>query len=161
MLLIRSLALIITATFGLTSAHAARSHHEQVKVTAIKRGGKVIGAKVDMVLMNDDGYEEMRASLVQPATTSSLQRQDSFDKSKAVVASPIKSVKGKTADRLTMQIIYGQGNNLRGGEHLDVVSGWRRAGASVSAHVWGAVTGANRPVGHQGDIQLPASPDLK
>jgi len=27
--------------------------------------------------------------------------------------------------------------------------------------VWGAVTGANRPVGHQGDIQLPASPDLK
>jgi hypothetical protein len=141
------------------SVARARSHHEQVDVKPITKAGKVIGAEVSMVLMNDDGYEEASVGLIKPADRASIQRPDTFVPAKAEVMSKVTPVKGKSVDELTLKILYGKGNKLKGGEHLDVVSGWRTNNGNP--HVWGAVTGANRPAGHLGDIQLPEATAAK
>jgi hypothetical protein len=60
---------------------------------------------------------------------------------------------GRGPREVEFTIEYGKGNSFKGGEHLDVVSGWKNT--IGGPHVWGAVLGKSRPANHLGDIQLP------
>lgn len=148
-----SLFIAAGLAFG-SVAEAARSHHEQIDVQPIKKGRKVVGATISMILSNDDSYGQSKVSLVKTERTGQIQREDTFKKAGTMVQSGVVNVKGKSTEELILKVIYGKGNKLKGGEGLDVVSGWRNA-ASDSPHVWGAVLGSSRPSGHVGDITLP------
>ena len=47
---VRTTLLLCLATNALGTGKASAQHHEQIKMTPIKRGGQVVGAKFEMVL---------------------------------------------------------------------------------------------------------------
>jgi hypothetical protein len=152
-------------------ARAGRSRHEQVSVKAIRENGKVVGAVVSMVLVNEDAHNYAKINLVPPSKRESLTRKDAAtglpgnagmmskllfwkERSEAISFDPI-VLADREPREVAFEIRYGRGNQLKGGEFLDVVSAWQRSADSDNPHVWGAVLGKDRAVGHRGDIQLP------
>jgi hypothetical protein len=145
------------------NAHAERSNHSNVKVTAIREGNKVVGARIDMVLRDTEGYAKAYVSLADPKVREAsgvpvhnsvyVHRATFVDPAKVHVFDPVETQMNVPRE-VTFELRYGQGNSFHGGEKLDVVSSWANDPKAV-LHNWGAVLGASRPQGHTGDIQLP------
>jgi hypothetical protein len=149
------------------NASADVSNHSNVKVTAIREGNKVVGARISMVLRDIERYGHAHVSLADPklreASGVKVDRNGLFtlephratfvDRTKVHLFDPVET-QFNVPQEATFELRYGQGNNFKGGERLDVVSSWTRDGVQVG-HNFGAVYGAARPEGHTGDIQLP------
>jgi hypothetical protein len=162
-------AILAVGLLAALNGHAQdRSYHKNMVVKPIKEGGKIVGAKIDLVLHDVQGIGQAHVALVPPelraqsavadAKNSIEHHRPTFvDREKVHLFDPVATMKS-TPQEASFEIRYGQGNRLQGGERLDVVSSWTRPGNDKIVHTWGAVYGADRPSEHLGDIQLPAEP---
>jgi hypothetical protein len=129
-------------------------------VTPIKNEGQVVGARISMVLINDYSTNDAYVSLVSPQLRQALTRPEAVQPGLGKLAHQFPPEKGIVVGQpreVTFEILYGQGNTLKSGDHFDLLSAWPGSGGNniQNPHVFGAVLGHTRPAGHLGDIQLP------
>lgn len=118
----------------------AQARHERVKVTPMKKAGKVIGARIKLTLRPDtytSGAKTVRVGLGTPVAkplTGTDFREMAAEKSKGYLVHQWKEevAPAKPLEK-TYTIEYGKGNTLKGGERLDLVSAWKTS----YWHVWG------------------------
>jgi hypothetical protein len=164
----RRLSPLVFCLLLCSPALAQRSSHEQVKVKALRERnpatGKMhtVGFELSTVLRSVGTYRgTAHLNLVDPKLTEKLTRDETYQPSPNV---RLQFEAGRDfADGEMREVVhrvrYGEGNDLKPGDRLDVVSGWR-SHASINeggtwAHVWGGGLLGKRPEGHGGDIVLP------
>ena len=157
---IRQVSLLTLAlVLAVPAAHAV-PRHDQMKVKAIRKNGKVVGAHISMLLMNDNGpsFQDAYVALVTPANRASLTRPQAIQPQLGKLEHQFNPVKGILLNQIQQadfKVMY-DGTKFKSGDHLDVLSAWPGNGTDmINPHVFGAVFGASRPAGHQGDITLP------
>jgi hypothetical protein len=138
-----------------------RSHHRDVTVKPIRKGGQVVGATITLVLHDAQSTGRAHIALAEPKLradsangTKEHNRAWFIDPEKVVLLGAV-DPPARELHEATFEVLYGQGNKLKGGEKLDVVSSWGRPGGVIT-HNWGAVYGADRPNGHVADVTLPS-----
>src|SRR5262245_13882796 len=139
-------ALIAFAVLGIGSAaHAnTRSYHSKPVVKAIKKGGKVVGAKITLRVEDLDGYKQAVVALspqrlrADSAVGNRSQNRTNFvDPNQVHVFPAIDLPASNVKKEVTFEIEYGKGNKFKGGERLDVVSSWRNSANDRVGHNWG------------------------
>ena len=140
-------ALAVLAAAG--GAARAQSRYERLKVTALKKAGKVIGARVKLVLRPDTGWnpgaDRVRIGLgsMDKAKAGTDHRAAASDKKKGYLLHQFPQLDGVTqVKEITLEVLYGKGNKLKGGEKVDVVSAWNAPKGSNPKywHVYGMFT---------------------
>lgn len=151
---ILAVSVMTFALLGSSSAQANFSFHERVTINAMKQAGKIIGARVALTLRPNvarDGAK-IRIGLGRAGTTKLLDfRTAAHDMSKGYLVHqwPEHTAKGQP-EPMTLEITYGRGNSLKGGESVDLVSYWPE-----SRHVYGMRAG-NVSEGNAPIFKLPA-----
>jgi hypothetical protein len=153
--------LVALVCVALASPAGAVPRHDKVQVTPIKKNGQVVGARITMVLLNDHSamFPDAYVGLVNPSVTRTISRPQAVQPNLGQLVHqfpPVKGLQMNQPHEAKFEIIYGAGNSLKSGDHLDVISAWPGNGTTFNnPHVFGAVLGGGRPAGHSGDITLP------
>jgi len=158
---LRKLFSVSVVLMSLASLAHAVPRHDRVTVKPIKKGGAVVGARFEMLLINDHSaqFPDAYVGLMTPGTTKVITRPEAVQMPLGKLAhqfAPVKGIQINQPHAATFELIYGQGNALKSGDHLDLVSAWPGNGTAFNnPHVFGAVLGSTRPAGHVGDVTLP------
>jgi hypothetical protein len=138
-----------------SEAVAQFAHHERVKVTPIKEQGKVVGARLKLTLRPTGGEKRVRVGLG-PMNYREGGRNDyralASDPKKGYLVHQFEEITGLSGNKpieKNFEIRYGEGNKLKGGEKLEVISAWNSTTGNNanSWHLWGMqnVHGINDP----------------
>jgi hypothetical protein len=129
------------------SAHAI-SHHDQVAVKPIRKGGELVGFKLNVILKSGDfsntqlglGRSSMRHAIVQAGWDPAKMRGLVFNRDKDYVRftfpEEARLEKG-TPREVEYEVLFGQGNDLKPGDTVDVFSAWRGAQSPHFEHFYG------------------------
>lgn len=134
------------------AAHAFSSvpGHTAPTVKPIKKGGVVVGCTVSFCVKDpSSGYKFSHPRLLTPANVQALRsnqnRSQAIDPALGMIryAMPTISVpQVGVVHNIDHEIIYGQGNDLKGGEQLELITAWTVDGKEQNAtpHVFGTIT---------------------
>lgn len=149
--LTRAVALVavgLTAAMA-TPALAGTANHQRVKVSPIKKGGKTVGARLNLTLQPGSGSRgitnKVAVAIGRAKKLTNTGGRSGYD----IVNSkeggymrhlfPWLSLKTGSSAPIptTHEIIYGKGNKFKAGEKVDVYTLWRTNGGGW--HLWGSV----------------------
>ena len=140
---------VLVALLACGIVHAAPAHHSNVSISAWKENGKVVGAVVKVLLRPEGGQTRVRVGLMPTGQNfgfSDYHRAVSSMKAgKLAFQWPEeRGLKDGVAVQKTYRVRYGQGNRLKGGERLELVSAWQGGATALGMkttgskfHVWG------------------------
>ena len=140
---------LLTALFvcQVSLAGAQVSGHSNPVVKRVGPAGAATGFKLNLRLVNHSGYATARVGLIpRENATRQLTRAQAVDPSKGVLRLQFPAetgfARGETRE-VEWEVAYGQGNTLKPGELLSIVSAWSQAVTDMtSPHVFGGVTQA-------------------
>lgn len=147
---------LAVALLAPAAAHAFSSvpGHTAPTVKPIKKGGVVVGCKIEFCVQDpSSGYKFSHPRLLTRPNVQALRgtqnRAQAINPQLGMIryALPTISVPNlRVVHPIEHKIIYGQGNDLKGGEELELITAWTTDGndANPAPHVFGTIT-ANDP----------------
>jgi hypothetical protein len=148
---------LVVASLVLTLCAAARAddHHAPPTVKPIKKDGKVIGARISTVMIkelsfgSDHSYLHLGSMALPGPSLPKGSRIDQIRVRRLAAgqapgyarwsSGPIVA-RFRQPTEVSFDFIYGQGNDLKPGQRVDVYSTWNQSGgddATALQHVWG------------------------
>ena len=125
--LVATIGLLVGLLFG-TSAFAVSSH-EVPTIKAIKKDGKVIGAELT-VLLKPQGHRSALVGLGHPHQNKNTHSPKSYmhvrDKALGYIIQELGTVQTPSVTEEKFKLVYGQGNDLKTGDKVEVYSFWEQ-----------------------------------
>ncbi len=162
----RKLLVVVVVALGvgaMSGAAEAQARHERVVVKPINKGGKVIGARINLWLRPDKwnaGFSKVRVSLGanDKAKVGADYRKAGSDPKAGYIRKMLAEESGvENPTEKSFEVLYGDGNDLQGGDEVDVMSAWNKPdeGNSYGWHIWGLASSYNDATSV---IKLPGGP---
>ena len=153
--------LFMTLSFG--KAHAI-SRHEGVKAVPFRQKGKLVGFKLTMVLKSQ-GFNVARVGLGRSSVREELKKKgwDAVQMRRLVETEDMRYIRLTLPDathlseanprELELEVRYGEGNDLKPGDVVDVYSAWKRETDRGYQHFFGVFEGGDH---HFTSVKLPS-----
>jgi hypothetical protein len=168
---------VLAVALTLVGAPAfATDTHTKPEVKPIKKGDKVVGFKMKMILKPDGTSPFVRIGLGRMKAPDGTRQAENFKSRLRDLAGgdlpgylhvqfpEIEGVNNTEPREVEYQVIYGEGNDLKSGDKVDVVSAWRQPQYSNASnggvkgnffHVYGMHDGPVNSGDHEQVILLP------
>ena len=157
------LPLLVVALLGAAAGPSAAqvSRYDRVKITPIKKGGAVVGAKIKLVLFKQRSEQTRILLGVMPSRAISFTKDAAMNPESGLWLhrfADVTEVKVNEPRELELEVRYGKGSKLTGGEKYQLVTTWPTE--SWKPGEWVHVFGPNWKNGADGgwgepEISLP------
>ena len=121
-------------------SRAEEPNHSGVKVTAIRERGKVVGARISLLLKTpEQRFTRAKIGLIDKSNVSKLRGSGQYHDLPELFHLQFEPVPVAVNTPLekTLELRYGKGNQLTGGEKVTIVSRWPTAENAELQHLWG------------------------